>query len=328
MSSEPGHDIDPDNIPPDLLAAALDIFGDMVEASTARPAMTAGSSYGSSTVKRRRRSKADLADLDAAVVAAVAADHPVSLRGVYYRVVSAGAVEKTENGYRAVGRRLLKLRRDGTVPYGHITDGTRYVLRRPSWADPEAALDALAASYRRALWLDQPTAVQLFTEKDAICGVIEPVAARWDVPVGVVRGYSSETFAYEMAAALPASQRTVIYQLGDHDPSGVNAWKVFCQRVRGFAPEAPVTFERLAVTEDQIRDLSLPTRPTKGSDSRAKAFTGESVEVDAIPAGTLREIVETAITAHVDPHALELHRTVEAQERDGLAALAAGGWPL
>ena len=30
------------------------------------------------------------------------ADAPVTLRGVYYRVVSAGAVEKTEDGYRLV----------------------------------------------------------------------------------------------------------------------------------------------------------------------------------------------------------------------------------
>lgn len=282
--------------------------------------------YGSSTVKRARRSKTQLAELDDAVIAAVEADHPVSLRGVYYRAVSAGEVDKTENGYRAVGRRLLALRRAGTVPYGHITDGTRYVLHRPSWADPDAAIEALASSYRRALWLDQPTAVQLFTEKDAISGVLEPVCARWDVPLGVVRGYSSETFAYEMAAQLPAEQTTVIYQLGDHDPSGVNAWDVFCDRVRGFAPHASVTFQRLAVTEEQITAWDLPTRPTKTTDSRARSFSGESVEVDAIPAPTLRQLVEDAITGHISTHVLDMHAMVEAQERAGLAALAQGGW--
>lgn len=283
--------------------------------------------YGSSTVKRQRRSQAQLADLDEAIVTAVLADHPVTLRGVYYRVVSAGAVEKTENGYRAVGRRLLALRRAGVVPYGYITDGTRYVLRPNTWEDSEAALDALASSYRKMLWLDQDVSVQLFTEKDAISGVIWPVANRWDVPLGVVRGYASETFAYEMADALDPAGRTMIYQLGDHDPSGVNAWDVFCTKVREFAPDVDVVFERLAVTPDQIVEWSLPTRPTKSTDTRAKNFVGESVEVDAIPAPMLRTLVEDAITAHIDQDALRLTREVEEQERMGLAALAGEGWP-
>src|SRR5262252_5706026 len=37
--------------------------------------------------------------------------------------------------------------------------------------------------------------------------------------------------------------------------------------------------KRLAVTEEQIEEWSLPTRPTKRSDSRARSF-GSSVSVD------------------------------------------------
>lgn len=280
--------------------------------------------YGSSTVKRNRRTQAELAELDAAIVTAVEADHPVTLRGVYYRVVSAGAVDKTELGYRAVGRRLLALRRSGVVPYGWITDGTRYILHRPSWSNADAALNALASSYRRMLWLDQRVSVQLFTEKDAIIGVVSEVATRWDVPLGSMHGYSSETFPYEVACELPANQPTVIYQLGDHDPSGVGAWEHFTRTVRGFAPEADVTFVRLAVTEEQITQYELPTRPTKTTDPRARSFRGESVEVDAIPASILRRLVEEAITSHLDPHALAITKEVEAQERDGLHRLAGG----
>jgi hypothetical protein len=262
--------------------------------------------------------------LDEAILAAVEADHPVSLRGVYYRVVSAGGIEKTENGYRAIGRRLLALRRAGAVPYGWITDGTRYQLRQRSWSDPSTALDALASSYRKMLWLDQPVVVEVFSEKDAISGVIAAVVDRWDVSLGIVRGYASETFAHAVAAGLDPGRRNVLYQLGDHDPSGVNAWEVFTERVRGFAPQTEIEFRRLAVTEQQIVDLQLPTRPTKVSDSRSRRFVGESVEVDAIAAGTLRQIVEDAILSHLNPDALRLTLEVEAQERAGLEALAVG----
>ena len=51
---------------------------------------------------------------------------------------------------------------------------------------------------------------------------------------------------------------------------------------------------------------------------------GESVEVDAIPARTLRELVENAITQHVDAEALRLTRVAEDSERDVLTRLAGG----
>jgi hypothetical protein len=284
--------------------------------------VTAPGTYGSSTVKRTRRTSVQLAHVDEAIVRAVVDEHPVTLRGVYYRAVSAGAVDKTEAGYRLVGRQLLKLRRSGRVPYGWITDGTRLTLKARSWSSLEQALDDAAASYRRALWHDQDVEVMVLSEKDAISGAIYPVTNAWDVTLGIVRGYSSETFAHAVAETIEAAGKPFfVYQLGDHDPSGVDGWRSFVERVRGFT-DAAVTFERLAVTPAQIDELGLPTRPTKASDSRARGFLGESVEVDAIPAPVLRALVEGAITQHIDPEALRLTRIAEDSERDVLTRLA------
>jgi hypothetical protein len=302
-----------------------------------KPKATQRPVYGSSTVSRIRRTNAELADIDDAIVAAVEDEHPVTLRGVFYRVVSAGAVEKTENGYRLIGRQLLKLRRDRVVPYGWITDGTRWIRQLSTWTDLDAILENAAASYRRALWHNQPTEVYVFTEKDAISGVIRPVVNRWDVPLGVLRGYSSESFAYSAAevirADLKRGKEVYVYQLGDHDPSGVDAWRDFTAKVRefvaapavahGLASEvlAAVNFERLAVTTGQIETLNLPTRPTKRTDTRSKHFTGGSVEVDAIPAPTLRRLVEAAIVDHIDPEKLRLTRIAEESEREVLSRM-------
>lgn len=296
--------------------------------------------YGASTVKRRRSTKADLADLDDAIVGVVEDDFPVSLRGVYYRVVSRGAVEKTENGYRRVGRRLLELRRSGRIPYDRITDGTRWVIKPRTYNDHEDALNETAALYRRALWRSQPAAVHVFVEKDAISGVVSAITREWDVPLGVLRGYCSETFAYDMAEAIRSTHKTTyVYQLGDHDPSGVGAWDDFTRKVSAFLGgvtehdeignvHTVVHFERLAVTPDQIRSWELPTRPTKAKDTRSKTFTGESVEVDAIPAPTLRSLVEDAIVQHIDPAALERTRVYERSERELLTQLAATDWVM
>jgi hypothetical protein len=283
--------------------------------------------YGASAVKRKRRTNAELATLDELIIEVVEQDYPVSLRGVYYRVVSAGGVDKTEHAYRAVGRRLLELRRQGDIPYDRISDGTRWVVRPRSYDDLEDALTATANFYRRNLWNCQDVEVHIFTEKDAITGVISSVTSEWNVPLGVLRGYCSETFAYSMAQAIDASGKpTYVYQLGDHDPSGVGAWQDFQRKVSGFVPDDDVTFERLAVTPDQIIDLDLPTRPTKATDTRARNFVGGSVEVDAIPAPILRGIVSDAIEQHIDEYALRQTEIVEESERSLLFDLAGREW--
>lgn len=216
---------------------------------------------------------------------------------------------------------VLKLRRAHALPYSWITDGTRYILKPNSWTELDEMLEDAAASYRRMLWHNQPINVQLFTEKDAITGVISGVTAEWDVPLGVLRGYSSESFAWEVAESLPTWKPTIMYQLGDHDPSGVDAWRNFADKVAAFAPNVDVTFERLAVLPEQIDAWNLPTRPTKRTDTRAAGFVGGSVEVDAIAPNLLRTIVRRAIEQHIDPDKLKLTRSVEASERDGLARM-------
>jgi hypothetical protein len=284
--------------------------------------------YGASTVKRKRRTNAELATLDELIIEVVEQDYPVSLRGVYYRVVSAGGVDKTEHAYRAVGRRLLELRRHGEIPYDRITDGTRSVVRPRSYDDLADALTDTAYLYRRNQWRNQAVEVHIFTEKDAITGVIERVTEQWNVPLGVLRGYCSETFAYDMAQAIIASGKPVfVYQLGDHDPSGVGAWQDFQRKIAKFAPDADMTFQRLAVTPAQIALYQLPTRPTKKSDTRSRGWVGGSVEVDAIPAPTLRNIVSDAIEQHIDTEELAQIEMFEQSERSILFELAGREWP-
>lgn len=94
------------------------------------------------------------------------------------------------------------------------------------------------------------------------------------------------------------------------------------QRLREFAPEAEIYFERIAVTPEQIAAWDLPTRPTKQTDSRASAFDGESVEVDAIHPDRLRELVAECTERHIDQRKLAMLRVAEASERDLINKMA------
>jgi hypothetical protein len=120
------------------------------------------SAYGTSALNGRcRRSNAELAEIDAAIYEIAEAEEPVTVRGLFYRVMSRGLVPKTENGYAVVQRRALKMRRRADLPYGWITDGSRYRLKPRSWSSGQAALENTASMYRRDLWIDQNVHVEV-----------------------------------------------------------------------------------------------------------------------------------------------------------------------
>jgi hypothetical protein len=269
---------------------------------------------------RYRRTNAELAQIDSAILEIAEAEEPVTVRGLFYRVMSRGLVPKTEKGYSVVQRRTLRLRREGDLPYGWITDGSRLRLKPKTWSSTQAALENTAKMYRRDLWIDQELHVEVWTEKDAIRGVVYPVTEEFDVPLMISRGYSSETFLHETAEEINEKGRdAVIYQLGDHDPSGADAWRDIQRKLLGFVdPGINLVFERIAVTPEQIVELNLPTRPTKQSDPRAAKFVGESVEIDAIPSTTLRALVRQAIELWIDPELLRIAKIAEESERKAL----------
>ena len=276
--------------------------------------------------KRHRRTRAELAKIDAAIYEIAQAERPATVRGLFYRVVSRGLVPKTDkgkdNGYAVVQREALKMRRAGDLPYGWITDGSRLRLKPRSFTNAQAALENTARMYRRDLWIDQEVHVEVWCEKDAIRGVVYPATAQYDVPLLISRGYSSETFLWETAEDInDEGKPAVIYQLGDHDRDGVRAWNAIERRLREFVDEdIDLTFERLAVTPEQIDELELPTRPDK-----TDSGFGPCVEVDAIPSHLLREIVSDAIEDWIDDDLLSLTKTAELSERTILSRIA-NGW--
>ncbi|GJF09526.1 hypothetical protein NGTWS0302_24010 [Mycolicibacterium cyprinidarum] len=285
--------------------------------------------YGTSALngRRYRRTHTELAEINAAIYDIAAAEQPITVRGLFYRVMSRGLVPKSEKGYSVVQRQALKMRRNCELPYGWITDGSRLRLKPRTFTNAQAALENTAYMYRRDLWIDQGIHVEVWCEKDAIRGVVSPVTTKYDVPLMISRGFSSETFLYETAEDINAEgNRTVIYQLGDHDPSGVAAWEDIQRKLLHFVNgDLELTFQRIAVTPEQIVDLNLPTRPTKQSDTRAARFIGDSVEVDAIPSSTLRELVSEAIESWIDPEALRLTKIAEESEKEILYRIA-GDW--
>jgi hypothetical protein len=242
---------------------------------------------------------------------------PMTVRQMYYALVSAAAIPKTEGAYNRVVYHLLRMRREGIVPYTFIADNTRWIRKPDTWASLEDYLKAGKRTYRRALWDNQDDYVEVWCEKDALAGVLYEITSKWDVPLMVTRGYPSETFVYNAAEKLRQVKADIhLHYFGDHDPSGRDIPENTERKLRKFG--ANFYFHQEAVLPWQIKEWNLPTRPTKRGDSRAKGWEGGSVELDAIPVATLRELVEDAITWHINEDLLKETREAEEQDREAL----------
>lgn len=109
--------------------------------------------YGTSPIKRTRRTKAEIEELDAALVEIVEQFRPVTVRQVFYQAVNHGLVPKSETkGYRVVQRRLVALRESRDIPYGSIVDGTRYVTGYTRYEDLDEFTSYAAGLYRKDYW--------------------------------------------------------------------------------------------------------------------------------------------------------------------------------
>jgi hypothetical protein len=198
-------------------------------------------------------------------------------------------------------------------------------MRKPTtFTGIESCLNLTADFYRRDLWAAMPVYVEIWCEKDALAGVLLEETRTYDVPLMVARGYSSISFLHSAAEAITAKGKPAyIFHFGDLDPSGVDAARDIEAKLRRYAPGAEIHFERPAVTRAQVEEWNLPSRPTKQTDTRAKKFIGSSVELDAIPARKLRELVRECIERHVDQQKLNLLRIAERSERELLTRWAA-----
>jgi hypothetical protein len=192
-----------------------------------RPAMAA--SYPASRIKRHRATKAEVEDRRVRLFEIVAEMRPMTVRQVFYQASVRGLVEKSEAGYNKVQTDLVLMRRAGDLPYGWLADSTRWQRKPRTFNGVEEALQETARLYRKSLWAETDCYVEIWLEKDALAGVVDPVTWMFDVPLMVSRGYASLSFLH--AAAEQIAELAWIIREGARDFGlGTAPWRVFSWR--------------------------------------------------------------------------------------------------
>jgi hypothetical protein len=242
----------------------------------------------------------------------------ITIRHLFYRLVGAGVIPKTEKAYCSLVKHLSQARRTGEISWASFADSTRWHIKSESFNGMDDALRNTVETYRRNLWTSQKVYLEIWCEKDAMAGILSKAAQPFGVPIFVARGFASLTSLYGAALTFrgwaAAGKECIIYHFGDHDPSGFAAGESIMRFFReDFITD--VKFIRAAVTREQVKRLNLLTRPKKKS-THSKAWTGgESVELDSMPPAEIRSLVEQCITQHIDQREWEVLKQTEDMER-------------
>jgi hypothetical protein len=241
----------------------------------------------------------------------------MTVRQVYYQAVSKGIVDKTEQGYGVIQRNILEMRRYGHLPYSFVADLSRRRVKPNSYAGLDDALDHWMTFYRKDVWLKQPHHVEIWLEKDALSAIFAEVTEKYDVPLFIARGFSSESFLYKAANEIKRiGKPTFIYYFSDYDPSGLEMCNQVEERLPLFGCK-DIYFHRAALTPHQIELYKLPSRPTKKT-SHSKHFEDESTELDALHPDVLIMMVEDCILSHISEKDLENVKMEEAVHLDAI----------
>jgi hypothetical protein len=252
---------------------------------------------------------------------------PLSIRQIFYRLVGIYNYDKTELAYNRLCEYINRARRAKIIPFEAIRDDgwikkepycfydKGHFLRNMQYQVDDYTIDKQAR---------QECQVFLLCEAGGMVPQLVKVAEPYSVPVMSSGGFDSLTVKYDLRRMI--ERKAIFLHVGDYDPSGVCIFDSLAADVTAFATgnikemDGFVTFDRLALTPEQIQLHNLPTAPAKKTDIRGNNVK-QSCQLEALPPDILADIVEKAITDLYDMAVYEEDCRREVRERQELIDL-------
>lgn len=222
---------------------------------------------------------------------------PMTLRQVFYVLVTREEIDKTEKAYKSFCETMVMARRAKLIDMSWIRDdgattlepGVMYGVNDmvTTWRDT-------IESFQGDRQEGQERRLVVWCEASGMAPMLYRATEEYGIPVVSSGGFDSLTTKYEMSQQL--SGRTVLH-LGDYDPSGVHMFSSLGEDIMAFADD--VEFERIAVLPEQIEQYSLPTAPPKPTDKRS-FDDHRTVQCEAFPPDILLEVLKGEIEDRLD----------------------------
>ncbi len=245
----------------------------------------------------------------------------VTVRQVYYVLVSRQDINNNYNEYKRIIRILKNGRLAGLINFNNIIDDTRDAEKTPSWKSMNDLLSAAVDQYRSDWWIGQPRHVEVWLEKRALRRILYPLTNEYDVYLCTGGGYQSWSQVWAARARFLAKNdvNLKILYFGDLDPSGKDMPRDIRERFKTLGLEIDVI--EVALTKEDILDYNLPKNPSKKTDSRKDWYQKKygidyAVELDALPPEILQEKVKGAIADHCNLDLLWRNRIQDNMQRE------------
>jgi hypothetical protein len=256
---------------------------------------------------------------------------PVTLRQVFYRLGSLPDLyfPLNQGYYKRLSAKLVEARRDEDNPFPDLVDYGREIHEMPGWDTEAEFFEAVIESWARRRNAGQEIHLFVGVEKDTLRAQALNLARPLGIPVVVLKGYGSETYAKEVSQRIAEDGRpAVLLYFGDLDPSGENLqadwesksgpWAIPAIRLGiNIGDRSPAT-SGLAYDLPWIEAVKSDGSPKE--DSRWPAFAAKydldpavpvQCEVEALDPVDLQAKLQAGIDAHFD---YDIYEAVTAEE--------------
>jgi len=248
-------------------------------------------------------------------------DTSVTLRQLFYRLVSVQRLPNTQGAYKRLSELTAQARRAGWFPA--LIDRGRKIHEYQTFGGTDEALTWLSRIYRLDRTEDQDVSLYLGVEKAGMVVQLQSWFGDLGIPVLALGGYSSQTYVDDVVTHAEDRDRpAVLLYAGDFDPSGEDIDRDFEDRTECWSKVI-----RVALSAEQVDEYGLPPNPGKATDSRAAAFIerhGElvQVELDALDPDDLRALFQSAVDRFWDTSMYEAVLRHEDADRARLRRIA------
>lgn len=256
----------------------------------------------------------------------LADDYILTLRQLYYQLVSREVIPNNQKEYSRLSILLKKGRMAGIVDWDAIEDRGRQPKLPYCVTGVKDALNDTIEQYRIDRMKGQKKYIEVWVEKDALSNVFLRVTEPYHIRLMVNKGYSScsamheafKRFKYQMVLN---EQSGLILYFGDHDPSGIDMARDIKERMIEFGIYEYGDFEvlRPALTTQQVRQFKCPENPAKMTDPRAGRYVKQhgykSWELDALPPKNLIQIITRNVENNIDSDLYKKQIQVEGKQK-------------
>src|SRR5580700_4768851 len=92
-------------------------------------------------------------------------NRPMTLRHLFYLLISDGMIENCDREYQNLSRLMSSARMDKRIFFDCLVDGLREPIKPSSWSGLTAFADTVRDAYRKDLWQKQEDYLEFWFEK-------------------------------------------------------------------------------------------------------------------------------------------------------------------